>query len=536
MKAIAIYLRLSESDGDLGVDGKDESNSIENQRELLQGYITEREELSGETVVEYVDDGFSGTNFDRPAFKNMIEDAKKGKIQTILVKDLSRLGRDYIAAGDYIEQIFPMLGVRFIAVNNNYDSDEKITYTKGFEMAVNNLINTYYSRDLSRKIKSSVQTKWKKGISTSSHAPYGYIKSESEKGKFEIDDEAAENVRFIFNKAADGYKTREIAYMLNEKKILPPWEYLVRKNNWQPRKLVTPESERLWDCMKVTSIIRKYEYTGAMVMGRRSRNKIGGKAMHVNPVSEWTIVEDINEPIVSKELFEKANANVQVSNNRKYFIKKKYPLKGKVRCGNCRRTLTRQDNGNDSNYYCAHGNQVDKFSKCCTDHYSVDCIEKLVWRSLKEHIRILSIVGIELEVHAKKQIYADKNRRDKLLSKLEALKEQKLRQYEFYADGRITKKVYLHKRNELNIKIEILEEELDVSNQPAIDVNKDQLESVSEIKQLIKKYTEGDQIAYEAIDAFIDAVYVYDRNRVEIVFRFADELRKNMELLGQIIA
>ena len=118
---IAIYLRLSEADGDLGVDGKDESNSIENQRTLLHNYIDAREDLDGE-IVEYVDDGYSGTNFDRPSFKRMIEDAKKGKIQVIIVKDLSRLGRDYIVAGDYIEQIFPMLQIRFIAANNGYDS------------------------------------------------------------------------------------------------------------------------------------------------------------------------------------------------------------------------------------------------------------------------------------------------------------------------------------------------------------------------------------------------------------------------------
>ena len=140
--SIAIYLRLSQSDGDLGVDGKDESNSIENQRMLLQEYVEARDDLEGE-IVEYVDDGYSGTNFNRPSFKRMIEDAKKGLIRVILVKDLSRLGRDYITAGDYIEQIFPLLQVRFIAVNNNYDSNKFSGGTMGFDMAVSNLITTF---------------------------------------------------------------------------------------------------------------------------------------------------------------------------------------------------------------------------------------------------------------------------------------------------------------------------------------------------------------------------------------------------------
>ena len=151
---IAIYLRLSEADGDLGIDGKDESNSIENQRMLLHHYIEARDDLAGE-IVEYVDDGYSGTNFNRPAFKRMIEDAKKGKIQVIIVKDLSRLGRDYVVAGDYIEQIFPLLQVRFIAANNGYDSAGHADGNVGFDLAVSNLINTFYSRDLSKKIKAA---------------------------------------------------------------------------------------------------------------------------------------------------------------------------------------------------------------------------------------------------------------------------------------------------------------------------------------------------------------------------------------------
>ena len=316
----ALYLRLSESDGDLGIDGKDESNSIENQRLLLQSYLTARNDMDGE-VVEYVDDGYSGTNFNRPAFKQMIEDAKKGKIDVILVKDLSRLGRDYIVTGDYIEQIFPMIGVRFIAVNNGYDTAEHNSGVMGFDVAVNNLINTFYSRDLSKKIKSGISSKWRRGVSTSSHAPYGYDKSKTEKGKYVVDPEAAKIVRLIFEKAADGLKTREIARILNEIGVLPPWEYLVKHNGWKPRKMITPESERLWDCTKVSAIIRKYDYTGAMVIGRRRPTSVGGKNMRVKPKSEWTIVEDVNEPIVSKELFEQANMSLRAPNVSDYTIR-----------------------------------------------------------------------------------------------------------------------------------------------------------------------------------------------------------------------
>lgn len=147
---IAFYLRLSLSDGDLGKNNKDESNSIENQRLLLQSFVESMDELDGE-VREYIDDGYSGTNFNRPAFQDMIEDAKKGKVDVLLVKDLSRLGRDYIGVGDYLEQIFPIMGVRVIAINSQYDSNNYVGKTMGLEMSISNLVNTLYSRDLSKK-------------------------------------------------------------------------------------------------------------------------------------------------------------------------------------------------------------------------------------------------------------------------------------------------------------------------------------------------------------------------------------------------
>ena len=151
MDIIAFYLRLSLADGDLGKNNKDESNSIENQRLLLQSFVESMDELDGE-IKEYIDDGYSGTNFNRPAFQEMIEDAKKGKIDVLLVKDLSRLGRDYIGVGDYLEQIFPIMGVRVIAINSQYDSNNYVGKTMGLEMSITNLVNTLYSRDL-RNIK-----------------------------------------------------------------------------------------------------------------------------------------------------------------------------------------------------------------------------------------------------------------------------------------------------------------------------------------------------------------------------------------------
>lgn len=519
----ALYLRLSESDGDLGIDGKDESNSIENQRLLLQSYLTARNDMDGE-VVEYVDDGYSGTNFNRPAFKQMIEDAKKGKIDVILVKDLSRLGRDYIVTGDYIEQIFPMIGVRFIAVNNGYDTAEHNSGVMGFDVAVNNLINTFYSRDLSKKIKSGISSKWRRGVSTSSHAPYGYDKSKTEKGKYVVDPEAAKIVRLIFEKAADGLKTREIARILNEIGVLPPWEYLVKHNGWKPRKMITPESERLWDCTKVSAIIRKYDYTGAMVIGRRRPTSVGGKNMRVKPKSEWTIVEDVNEPIVSKELFEQANMSLRAPNVSDYTIRQKYPLKGKLRCGNCRHTLSRAISTYKEYFYCAHGTQIDDFSSCCTDQYPVEQMENIVWRSLKEHISTLQALGTAAEAETRQQFEVAEDIQKKLHHELELLKEQKVRQYEAYADGRTTKEAYLRKKEAVCRRIDEVEKTVK-SHEAVLSEQKDLLESVSEVTMLTQQHLDDDKISFDAVDDFIEAVYVYGPEKVEIVFRFEDQLQ-----------
>lgn len=213
MDIIAFYLRLSLADGDLGKNNKDESNSIENQRLLLQSFVESMDELDGE-IKEYIDDGYSGTNFNRPAFQEMIEDAKKGKIDVLLVKDLSRLGRDYIGVGDYLEQIFPIMGVRVIAINSQYDSNNYVGKTMGLEMSITNLVNTLYSRDLSKKYKSCIQTKWKQGVSTGGRIPFGYKKAEDR--QWEIDEEPAKIVRMVFELAMKDYNTAMIANELNE--------------------------------------------------------------------------------------------------------------------------------------------------------------------------------------------------------------------------------------------------------------------------------------------------------------------------------
>lgn len=212
------YLRLSRDDGD-----KAESDSIHNQRELINDFLAKHPEIK--KVQEYVDDGYSGTNFDRPNFKRMMAEIEKGRIDCVIVKDLSRLGRNYIEMGKYLERTFPMYGVRVIAINDNYDSANESSDADQIVIPFKNLINDAYCRDLSMKIRSQLDVKRKNGQFIGSFATYGYMKDPENKNHLIIDEYAANVVRMIFNMKLEGYSAGTIAKHLNENRILTPMEY-----------------------------------------------------------------------------------------------------------------------------------------------------------------------------------------------------------------------------------------------------------------------------------------------------------------------
>ena len=522
---IALYLRLSESDGDLGVDGKNESNSIENQRLLLLSFIEAREDLEGE-VSEYIDDGFSGTNFNRPSFKRMLEDAKKKLIDLIVVKDLSRLGRDYIMAGDYIEQIFPMLGVRFIAVNNNYDSDKLTNATMGFDMAINNLINTMYSRDLSKKMKSANLTRWQIGICTSGGAPFGYIKDAENKGKWKIDTDAAKIVRIIFEKALKGMKSSQIASYLNEQGFPTPWVYNQTHKNWKLGDLKTKDTERLWDSTKVTTIIKRYEYTGALVMGRRKSLSVGSRKVRVQPADCWTVVDDINEAIVSKEVFGQAQEAIVFRRKAEYIIEQNYLLKGLVRCGNCGLCLQYNGAGYEETFSCSHGKSIGKHSACCKENYSMKQIEGYVFHSLKLLFALLIDGGEKMVEQEREQISITKAELSRITKTIEGLREDKIRQYEAYANGVITREIYIKKKQNIDREIEHLEQYM-VEKKSDISEDDESYAVLNEVVASAKKFYSMEKLSREMLVTFIDTVYVYDNKTFEIVY-------KNDELLQEI--
>ena len=514
----AIYLRLSRSDGDLGEDDKDESNSIENQRLLLKDYISHNEEFNGE-VLEYVDDGYTGTNFRRPGFMSMLEDAKKGKIDTIIVKDLSRIGRNYIDVGDYLEQIFPTLGVRVIAVNSYYDSKEHEGDVIGLDVAISNIINNMYSTDLSKKVKSGFRSKWKQGISTKSSMPYGYRWNPETREKWIVDEEAAEVVRLIFERAASGCSLRMIADELNEKKIETPNRYHRRKGTKNYYRKVS-DKEDLWNVEQLRDLIRNRGYIGVDVNHVREYFNTGIKVKRI-PESEWYIQENAHTPIISKEVFDKAQDIIKTVNKGGYRIPNEFVLKGKIRCGTCKLAMFYRVNTYGEKCYCRHTSSSGRYSKCYKGEVPLKHIEDIVYRTIKGYYKdLVALEGIlndtisETHLDYKKKVSNAK-------AQIDILRQERIRQYEAYAAGQITAEAYMKKKEKLTEEIDNLTKERD-RLKDFVSYDDDLNDEVKRLKGTVDTEGEKGKLTKKMVDAFVDTIYVYDKDRIEIKIKCED--------------
>lgn len=532
----AFYLRLSMADGDMGRDGKDESNSIENQRLLLRDFVCremEREyggkdavdESSLEAVSEYVDDGYSGTNFDRPGFKRLLEDAKRGMVRTIIVKDLSRLGRDYIKVGDYLEQIFPVLGVRFIAINNGYDSINYEGSTMGLEMSVTNLVNTLYSKDLSKKIRTSCQTKWKQGISTAGRVPFGYKR---EGGRCVVDPEASGYVRMIFEKAIGGWSTGMIVNFLNESNIPTPGRYRKEKTGLEVGVRLVEDKEWLWDIGKVHDVLKNYSYTGAMVQGKTRPLHVGSKLRRAVDRKDWFISEGAHQPIVSADEFEQAQMIFASQEPGCFRRDSGFSLKGKCRCANCGLAMDYNEGGGRV-VYCGHGVSAGKASTCDRTRHSAASIESTVAYSLRMQLAALEGLGLSISGERnKKGSLAERGKHWE--QELAILKAERIRQYEAYAEGVITKDEYTRKKEGINCRIAQTEESIGRYKK----LHDEETELLDGISKVMKKadelnekkgrsiLTKDKPLTREMAQSFVDEVTIYGKNRMEVAFRFDD--------------
>lgn len=368
---VAAYLRLSKEE----YNNEKESNSITNQRQIIDSYLEEHKEYK--LVDYYVDDGYSGTNFDRPEFQRMLEDIKNKKIDVIIIKDLSRLGRNYIETGNFVEVVFPAMGVSVISVNEKYEIDSSDYYGSDY-VPLKNLFNDMYAKDISKKVRSALIVKKYNGEFVGKLAPYGYIKDPKDKHKFLIDKNVSHIIMKIFDMILDGKSRREVADFLNQNDILTPSDYLKININKDVAVM------KKWNPEMVNSILRNENYTGTLFQGKKRKlNYRVNKKTNIDK-ENWIVTENHHEAIISKEKFDKVqnildNYATRANRNGDFEI-----LSGFIRCSDCKGQMLLKGGKNKKYYYCTN-----YFKKKCTSH-SIEKtkLEKIILEELKvEQIR-----------------------------------------------------------------------------------------------------------------------------------------------------
>lgn len=383
MVRIAIYMRLSKEDEKNC--RKEESNSIRNQRALAEAYV--KDHFKEYKLLEFQDDGYTGTNFDRPGVTALLKEVKDGKIDCIVVKDFSRFSRDYIELGSYIEQIFPFMKVRFISINDRYDSDEREQRGGILDIRFKHLLYDLYSKDLSVKVKSSLEVKKKQGLYISGNCPFGYEKAAGNRHMLVIAEDEAQVVRKIFDMSASGFTSSQIAKVFNQEGIKTPIQFKMEKG----RSSRAPKGGRfVWENTMICAILRNRVYVGDMIYGRYERLQVGGKNRQ-KPKDEWKIFMNHHEPIIEREVFEavqeRRGSSKNVMGERK--TEERHPLTGKLFCGCCGRSLTYRNNNRNPYFYCSR-RYASGMGECVSNLNGVFAGEVVLYELWREYDRCVS--------------------------------------------------------------------------------------------------------------------------------------------------
>lgn len=528
---VAEYLRLSVEDGDVvSNDIKIESDSIFHQRELIRQYIHDQQIYPDMQRLEFVDDGYSGTNFDRPGVQRMLSMVREGKICCIIVKDISRFGRNYLEVGDYLEQIFPFMRIRFIAVNDGYDSNDHIGTTGGIEIAFKSLLYDMYSRDLSEKMRSSLLVRRKRGDFIGPRAPFGYQFSDNKK-VLAVDDVAAQYVKRIFALACEGFGTGKIAKKLNEEKVPTPGRY----KNQKKKQYHILDEEGFWDSGRVRKVLQNKTYLGMVVNGKNRVTEIGGSHFRQVPENEQICVPGKHEAIISEEEFilaSKVIKNGRCRGEKKYDWKQESVLLGKLRCGHCKRSLIRINCMKVPGFICKKAGYEESLSrdamlpsdrregkgKCIHERLSepeleaaiLECINQKLGQEIQnqknQEQNMVSPVSDRKQ--AQQRCVALEKKRD-------SLKIEKQYLYEQFKRKQIERRSYLNKVETLR------EEEQNLCGQ--IQRIQEEQESCEESRKSQQKEmgcTERlEKLTKDVLDEWVDTIYVYGKEEFDIIYK-----------------
>ncbi|MBE5952274.1 MAG: recombinase family protein [Lachnospiraceae bacterium] len=515
----ALYVRLSREDGD-----KSESDSIVNQKELLAEFV--RLEPDIEIFDVYVDDGWSGTTFDRPEFRRMEEDILKKRVDCVIVKDLSRFGRNYIDSGHYFERVFPLLDVRFISITDNVDSYKNPQSMNNIMVPFKNLINDEYCRDISNKVRSSLDMKRKQGKHIGSFACYGYMKDPNDHNHLVPDPEAAEVVRDIFQWFVEGTSLIGLAKKLNAMHILNPTAYKEAKG-FSYRHPQIKINDGLWSDGTLRRILTNRMYVGDMVQGVNKIKSYKVQVAQRQPEDKWIIVEGTHEPIVSRELFDKAQSIMSRRTRTTPGETTMNIFAGLMRCADCGKAMNRkqikQSYGMYRYYVCSTFKKLDKGA--CTKHsVRLEKVEEAVLAAIQMQIQLA--VDMKQAIDVINKSAAVNTQSGKLQKQLEQAKKEEanaeklmLDLYPDWKAGMITAEEY----QKLKAKFEAQREDARVRirniNMQMAEVEKGQ-DSANEYIQNFMKFKNVDTLTRDLVVSLIDNIFVYEGGDIHIDFKF----------------
>lgn len=533
---IALYLRLSKEDRSIA----DESNSITNQRLILRKFVAERAEFDNYKIKEYIDDGFSGKNFERPGIKRLLEDIKAGRVYCVIVKDFSRFGRDYIETGNYIEKIFPLLGIRFIAVNNAFDSKDYTGATPDMDVAFENLMYDYSSEENSVKTRNGLMSRRIRGNYIAAFATYGYKKSHFNHNCIIIDEEAAAVVRMIFEKYAECGVKAEVARYLNQQGILTPQAYAVKNGStyqWKYQK-----EKKLWNGSIIGRILKNELYVGNTVFHKRETARTGSGKTKCLSKDEWKVCGGTHEAIIPKELFELVNSREFAGKSIKKPVRRgsmgvldkevycegerrkrgsgDSPVKGLVKCGGCRHNMQRRNRLNVT-YYCRYYYES-KQKECCPGNVRETELIEAVLSATRHQLALACVQEKVQELYNRyfqMRARAVGKEENMLKGHIQKLTDNNFLLYENYMKGGIDAGVFMQKKEDNNRQIEIYKEELKACclKETTAAYRRNSLLNILEGKEELTCLTK------ELARQLISAIYVYGGSRIEIIFKFQDE-------------
>lgn len=529
----AVYARLSIENS----KKDDKGESIEGQIEICKNYIEEHPYLHFADA--YVDNGWTGTNTNRPEFQRLLKDIHDGKIKALVIKDFSRFSRDYIEAGNLLENVFPFLGVRFISVADNYDSFETDGSAESLLIPLKNLINSYYSKDISKKVSTAVHTKQLAGEHIPSMIPYGYIKSETRAYRFEPDPETAANVTRIFQMRVKGVPINRIARTFNSEGIHSPGKLRFLRGQTSDKRYATS----IWSAQLIKQILKNPTYLGHLVFGRMPTALYLGKPnyQYEPDESKWRVLENMHEPLVSQEVFDKAKEMEiagreawyqQYANNQEKREKNPPFFHGYVYCGDCGVKLQyhrfkTNSSGATGEYIC--GNY--RHDKCFGTHsVPQEKMKTIVWNVIRDQMeyfcdfqKVIDLLKAG-EKETCSQIDCKEEKRSVLL-KMKSRQAKREKLYEDFTDGILTPEEYQYMKK----KFDDAYQQLNAQYNALLVMERKLEKSLSDKNQWMlhmQSVKDASELTEEVLKALIARIYVYQvdkERRVEVQLKYQED-------------